>query len=282
VGALSSVVPGRRAWTSVAVIVVAALSVTGCTKPPPPGPGGPPSLAGTSWVLVADSLSVPLPRDRTITLAFGEGRLSGSSACNSYFATVAYGPGNRLRVSSIGSTKMACDEPVMAAERAYLGKLAAVTSYRVDNAGLSLSGAPGGPLRFRRAGNGPAPAAPAGQWIVTGFVDGRTQAFVQPVVGATITLVLGADGKLTGRACNQYGGTWSVAGDRITIGGIYSTDMYCATPEGAMDQEIQYLATLDDATRWQVEGDTLILASGEGRGRPLVTAEPDRKMFPTG
>ena len=121
-----------------------------------------------------------------------------------------------------------------------------------------------------------------GQWTVTGFVDGRTQAFVTPIAGSSISLVINADGTLGGRACNQYGGGWSVTGDRVTVSDLFWTEMYCTEPAGVTEQEVEYFRSLGNATRWQVESDgTLILASGEGRGRPVVTAEPVTRSAPT-
>jgi heat shock protein HslJ len=121
---------------------------------------------------------------------------------------------------------------------------------------------------------GPVTGGPTGNYLVTGYVDGRTQAFVTLIPGTRITLGIAAGGRLSGTACNSYGATWSTSpGGRIAIGDIASTDMACLDPAGVMDQESGYLTALGHATRWQRDGSKLTLASGEGRGRVLVTAE---------
>jgi heat shock protein HslJ len=282
---MPTVIARRRAHllAVAATAVAGGLLAAGCVHPPrPPGHPGttapptsaPASLAGTSWVLVPGSLGVPVPAGKSITAEFGADRVSGSSACNTYFAAVTVGPGSAIRFGSVGSTKMACEPVAMDAERAYLGRLGAVASYRLTGDTLELIVTTGMPnLRFRKAGP-TAPAGPVGDWVVTGFVDGRTQAFVAPIAGSTITLGIKGDGSLGGRACNSYGGSWSVTGDRLVITDLFSTEMYCTSPEGVTEQETQYLTALRTATRWQVEAGTLTLASGEGRGRPLVTATP--------
>ena len=53
---------------------------------------------------------------------------------------------------------------------------------------------------------------------------------------------------LSGSAsCNNYMATYTVDGDGITIGPAASTRMMCADPEGVMEQEMAYLASLTTA-----------------------------------
>jgi heat shock protein HslJ len=40
--------------------------------------------------------------------------------------------------------------------------------------------------------------------------------------------------------------------------------MACAEPKGVMDQETAYLAALQTATRYEIEGDELVLWNSEG------------------
>jgi heat shock protein HslJ len=50
-----------------------------------------------------------------------------------------------------------------------------------------------------------------------------------------------------------------VNGEEIKIGPLASTMMACAEPEGVMEQETQYLAALQMAESYQVEGKVLEL-----------------------
>jgi len=87
-------------------------------------------LAGGEWVLVNLDINKPLPAGPRISLVFNGGRISGSSRCNRYFASVSDGniPGD-LTVSRLGSTRMACAPADMEVENSYLGALANVKKF---------------------------------------------------------------------------------------------------------------------------------------------------------
>lgn len=87
-------------------------------------------LAGYEWVLVSLDLNKPLPAGPLVTLVFNGGRISGSSRCNRYFASVSDGdtPGD-LTVSRLGSTRMACPPADMEVENSYLNALGSVVKF---------------------------------------------------------------------------------------------------------------------------------------------------------
>ncbi|MFC2013846.1 META domain-containing protein [Chloroflexota bacterium] len=68
-----------------------------------------------------------------------------------------------------------------------------------------------------------------------------------------------AEGTVKGSAgCNSYFGSHEVEGSQLSIPGpIGATEMYCAEPEGVMDQEQEYLATLQLAESYEIDGDEL-------------------------
>ena len=83
--------------------------------------------------------------------------------------------------------------------------------------------------------------------------------------GTTITATFGKDGNLTGNAgCNDYNGPYTISGNQITIGPLASTRKFCNDPAGIMDQETQYLAALETAATYQIEGTTLELRTKDG------------------
>ena len=85
------------------------------------------------------------------------------------------------------------------------------------------------------------------------------------MAGTEITAVFAEDGTLSGSAgCNNYTTTYTVDGDNITIGMGASTMMFCAEPEGVMDQEAQYLAALETAATYTITGDKLELRTADG------------------
>jgi len=69
-------------------------------------------LSGTKWVLSRWGFDEPVENGITITLEYSEGKFTGRSACNRYFAGVsAVGEtAGGIEVASVGSTRMACAE----------------------------------------------------------------------------------------------------------------------------------------------------------------------------
>lgn len=73
------------------------------------------------------------------------------------------------------------------------------------------------------------------------------------------------EGKVGGLAgCNNYFGSYKLEGAQISVGELGSTMMFCADPEGSMDQEIGYLAALGAAATFQVEDNILTLFDAAG------------------
>ena len=96
-------------------------------------------LEAVEWVLVELGRDQPLPADAEITLVFGNGRASGHSGCNTYFATaVAWAPGE-LAFNGMGATRVACPGPIMDLERRYLKTLAGTSRFSFLAGRLVLS-----------------------------------------------------------------------------------------------------------------------------------------------
>ncbi|NWG15022.1 MAG: META domain-containing protein [Chloroflexi bacterium] len=203
-------------------------------------------LAGTSWQLVSGG-------GATITLEFGEdGRAGGSSGCNTYGANYTADAGS-ISFSAAVSTLMACAEDAMAQERDYLAALEAATAYKRDGDRLTITYGDGQQLVFARR------AALAGtQWQLQSF-DGA------PVVeGTTITLEFGGDDQIAGDSgCNRYGAAYTLDGDTISFGAIFSTRRACII-EGSAEQEQAYFAALQTATAYILDGDRLTVVYGDG------------------
>jgi heat shock protein HslJ len=71
------------------------------------------------------------------------------------------------------------------------------------------------------------------------------------------------DGQVGGSACNSYGGSYRVSGDKITLSNLHMTEMACMEPQGIMEQERKYLEFLGMAQTYQVSsGQLFIFASG--------------------
>jgi heat shock protein HslJ len=90
------------------------------------GDEAPASLDGTSWRLV-EGMGITIPDDVEMTIAFEAGRTSGSGGCNRFMGSYDQA-GGQLSLGRLASTRMACADEVMSAERAYMSALESVTT----------------------------------------------------------------------------------------------------------------------------------------------------------
>ena len=83
-----------------------------------------------------------------ITIAFGNGKLSGFGGCNRYNASCEV-KGNSLSIGSVSATRKYCQQPpgIMNQEREYINVLKSVTSFRIEGKQLILD-YDGGSLTF--------------------------------------------------------------------------------------------------------------------------------------
>jgi heat shock protein HslJ len=95
-------------------------------------------LDGTQWRLTEWTLSSLSPTDFTITAAFANGQISGSSGVNTYSGQCKLGPGAAFSAGPLASTQMAGPEPAMRAETAYLTLLGQAQSYKTAAGRLTL------------------------------------------------------------------------------------------------------------------------------------------------
>jgi len=122
-------------------------------------PQGRLSLADLSgeWRLTHFARDEAVGEGLVITLTFDGERISGSSGCNRYSGAVAAGdaPGALSVGPAIAATRMACPEPLMAAEQRFLQALANVNGFSFLAGKLVLTwtdGDAGGNLKFSRPG----------------------------------------------------------------------------------------------------------------------------------
>jgi heat shock protein HslJ len=204
-----------------------------------------------------------------ITATFDEeGSLSGSSGCNSYSTTYEVS-GDQMSISGpIAATMMMCPTPgVMEQEGEYLAALESVSSYAIDAKQLILYNAQGQPI-LTYAVQEPTPLVGT-QWDLIGYNNGKG-GVVSVVIGTELSALFNEDGTLAGSAgCNNYNAAYEVddasaAEGDISIGPAASTRMFCGEPEGTMDQESLYLAALEMAEVFSIQGDRLQLRTDEG------------------
>ncbi len=224
------------------------------------------SLEGTTWSLF--SYIAPngeekeiLPESR-ITAEFNEGQVAGTAGCNNYFGSYEL-DGNSLTFGPTGSTMMFCaPEELMLQETAYLAVLGTTSSYEIVDGQLHLKNEAGDTVLIF---NQEDPISLIGtMWEVVSYNNGN-QGVVSILGDTRMTAVFGEDGILSGNAgCNSYSAGFEVEGENIVIGPAASTEMFCAEPEGLMDQETLYLAAIQNAATYRIDGDRLELRDAEG------------------
>lgn len=234
----------------------------------------PAPLVGTLWQLTGYDDGTggfsSLLRDTEITAIFSEdGTLSGSAGCNNYSTSYEVS-GDRLTVGPVASTMMMCPGPqgIMEQETAYLTALQSASTFQIEGKTLTLLSAQGG-AALTYVVREPTPLAGT-LWQVIGYNNGKG-GVVSVVIGTELTAAFGEDGSLTGSAgCNNYSASYELdeaAGPSegaIAISPAASTRMFCAEPEGTMEQEAQYLAALEMASTYRIEGDRLQLRDANG------------------
>jgi uncharacterized membrane protein len=121
---------------SVAAVVDGA-EVQGCG-------GDPRAVLSGPWRLV-DLPGATLPEGAEVTFDVQGDRMAGKAGCNSYFGGVTVS-GESLTLAPGGVTMMACPEPLMQLEAAFLDRLGQVTLFDIDAAGRLVLLVNGDPL----------------------------------------------------------------------------------------------------------------------------------------
>ncbi len=86
-------------------------------------------LQGPVWRLAAIGWDDPVEEDPGAVIRFDGDKVTGNGGCNGYFGTVSSNTPGQLEFSAMGTTMMACPDPVMDLERRYLRTLARGSSY---------------------------------------------------------------------------------------------------------------------------------------------------------
>jgi len=146
-------------WALLGIILI-VLFAAGCTKTQQvlvrEPASQPPSLEGR-WDLVSYgpmASETKVLADTQVFISFtSDGKISGSGGCNRYFGGwgILEGTKDTIRIWKTGSTKMACQDPVMTQEYGYLEELTRISSYSMEGRELRLYYNEGrGVLRFTR------------------------------------------------------------------------------------------------------------------------------------
>jgi heat shock protein HslJ len=220
------------------------------------------ALVGPVWNLVTLNEESLVP-GTSITAEFSEdGSVTGSSGCNNYAATYEVdGDAINFDLSATAMTLMACPDPIMKQEAAYLAVLAAASTFEASEEEMVLFGPRGESIAVYEAVSQDLAGS---SWEVVGYNNGQG-GVVSVIIGTQITADFGEDGQLTGNAgCNDYFGPYETDGNKISMGPFGSGRMACSEPEGIMHQERQYLAALETADTYKIEGNSMNMRTADG------------------
>jgi heat shock protein HslJ len=229
------------------------------------------ALAQTTWMLrrlFVDGHEHAIVAFHAPTLRFQpqddrSGKVAGSSGCNSYSGTYTLA-GTTLHISNMGTTLVRCSSSdITDQEHAYQQALSRIEQFQLDGDSLMLASGD----RYVQVDFHSIHTAALAQstWTLTQLVvDGHEQPLA-PSQAPTLHFQPQDDrsGRFEGGSgCNTYFGSYTLADTTLHMDLSGTTNMAC-TPD-VTDQESAYLSALPRVERFLVEGDTLMLASGDG------------------
>lgn len=188
-----------------ATILFLALAVAACATDGADRSDPAAVLLGEEWV-VEDMGARGVIDYARATILFGQdGRLSGSTSCNRYFADYR-ADGTNLQIDNAGATKRACTPAVMDQESRFLNVLNAVDSYSIDGTGALVLSTPLGTTMTARRVSGAVPKTtylcPDGSVIEAWYPTTDTARVVYQGRSIEMTSVVSASG------ARYVGGGW--------------------------------------------------------------------------
>jgi len=225
-------------------------------------------LAGTSWVLSGiqvpqddgtdSATGVVAGRDApTLTFA-ADGQGFGSTGCNRFTATWSQDGGSvAIEVGAV--TQAACaGEELNRQEADYLRLLDAVDTVETSEDTLRLTAGEDGALEFDAALSDLAGTA----WQATG-VNNQTGGVESTELTTSITAEFADDGTVSGfSGCRGYTGSYEAADGSLSVTDISLDGPECSGDEAEL--EASYVAALQNASTFAIEGSTLNLRDSEG------------------
>ena len=240
------------------IIVLSFLTLVACNS----GANSGEALVGPVWVATSLNGHKLVPTT-TISAEFtAEESVSGSASCNNYTTSYSVDGDSISFGEAIASTRKLCAEPVNEQEQAYFTVLNEAVRFEIeDEETLTLSDGDGNALVAYMAQS---QALEGSSWDVISYNNGRG-GVTSVIIGTEITADFAEDGQLSGSSgCNTYTAPYESEGENVSIGPPVTTRQFCAEPEGAMEQENEYLAALQTAATYRVEGNSMNIRTADG------------------
>jgi heat shock protein HslJ len=215
-------------------------------------------IEGVDWILDEASLGMlgggaPV-EGAVVSLRLEDGVASGSAGCNSYTGSYTV-DGTAIAFAGFAQTQMACDEPLMALDQAYLGALGSVDAFQTSGDALVLTGS-GLALSY---GQPPQAALTGTTWTLDSIASGSAVS----TASVPADIVFLDDGTVSGSTgCNRFNGTYQADAVALTFSPLVTTKMAC--DDAANAQELAVLTGLAATTAYAIDGSTLFLVDAAG------------------
>ena len=233
------------------VVTLVALVSTGCAFRPVADLDG-------EWVLLRGSVGgepLELIEGARVSLRIDGSEIGGTAACNQFGGDIDR-DGERVTIGALSMTEMACAEPIMGLEAAYLEGFARVDTARRDVDRLRLTG-PATELEFTVLEPTPDADLVGTQWRLESLIAGDA---VSSVFGEA-TLLLADDGAVSGSTgCRSFGGTYTLEGAELTVADLVVDQRACDGQSAGQDGQV--LEVLSGPVQVSLSGDRMTLMSG--------------------
>ena len=109
------------------------------------------------------------------------------------------------------------------------------------------------------------------QWVLQAY--GRIGSEGETILKTEITLQFMTDRVSGSGGCNRYFSSYQEEDGKLSMGPVASTRMFCAIPDGTMQQEQEYFKALQAVTEYDISANrqTLKLLYGDRKNNLLYT-----------
>lgn len=201
-----------------------------------------------------------------IKINFAQGKVSGSDGCNHINATYQSKDYSlKIRTDRMSSTMMACIGVGQKVSQQYIKALGSASSYQQSGQSLTLVNDRGQIVASYKAPT--TGGLMKTKWRLMSYLDARKTARVSSLNTEKMTLDFGKDGVLSGNSgCNNYHVSYRInpKTNRIDLGRIASTKMFCAQPEDIMKEEQAFLNNLQQIKSFKRSSKELQLFDAKG------------------
>lgn len=198
---------------------------------------------------------IDLPAASHLRIEFGTDRLAVSGGCNSIGGAYSLEHGVLVAEGGWSQTEMACDEPLMALDRAVIDLLSAGPTVDLQGDVLTITS---GDVVLTLREEAPAADLPleGTTWTVVGLVSGDTVSSV--AVSPTLRIHDGRVDVFTG--CNKGSAPVTVEEASLSVGELIRTATDCAPDVMTVEWAVE--AVLHGTVDYRIEGTRLELRNG--------------------